>query len=141
MKADRIVVNKSKRQLLLFCNGEVIREYAVALGRNPVGAKEQEGDGKTPEGAYVITGRNAASRFHRSLRISYPDAADVERCRRQNIDPGGDIMIHGRPNGQPDPEDPYRPTDWTEGCVAVTNEEIEEIWSLVPDDTPIMLRP
>jgi murein L,D-transpeptidase YafK len=98
--ADRIVVNKSTRTLLLYSGSKVIRTYRVALGRTPGGPKLRQGDGKTPEGGYTISGRNANSAFHRSLCISYPDAADRERARRAGVDPGGDIMIHGLPNGQ-----------------------------------------
>jgi murein L,D-transpeptidase YafK len=140
-KADRLVVNKSKRELLLYRNGVVIRSYKIALGKQPVGAKVQKGDGKTPEGAYTIFGRNAASAYHRSLRISYPNAADQERAKRQGIDPGGDIMIHGLPNGQGFVGAAHRLFDWTDGCIAVTDAEIEEIWRLVPDGTPIRLNP
>ncbi|MEK7406722.1 MAG: L,D-transpeptidase family protein [Acidobacteriota bacterium] len=99
-RADRVVVNKSKRELLLYQSGKMIRSYRIALGRNPVGPKLRKGDRKTPEGAYTISGRNAASAYHRSLRISYPNFADRMRARRQGVDPGGDIMIHGLPNGR-----------------------------------------
>ncbi len=119
----------------------MIRSYKVALGRNPTGAKMQRGDSRTPEGAYTISGRNAASAFHRSLRISYPSAADRERAKRQGIDPGGDIMIHGLPNGQGYVGAGRRLIDWTDGCIAVTNSEIEEIWRLVSDGTPIQINP
>ena len=139
--ADKVVVNKSKRELLLLKRGVVIRTYRVALGRNPVGAKEREGDGKTPEGLYTIMGRNAKSVFHRSLRISYPSTLDRERARRVGVSPGGDLMIHGLPNGQGHIGAAHRATDWTEGCIAVTNEEIQEIWRLVPDGTPVQLNP
>ncbi len=140
-KADKLVVNKSRRELLLYRSGNVIRSYKVALGKNPVGPKMRQGDGRTPEGAYTITGRNAASAYHRSLRISYPSAADRERARRQGVDPGGDIMIHGLPNGQGFVGAAHRLVDWTDGCIAVTNAEIEEIWRLVPDGTPIQINP
>jgi murein L,D-transpeptidase YafK len=139
--ADKIVVNKSKRELLLLRVGTVFRTYRIALGRNPVGPKQQEGDGKTPEGSYSISGRNAKSSFHKSLRISYPNALDRERARRAGVKPGGDIMIHGLPNGQGHIGAAHRATDWTEGCIAVTNEEIEEIWLLVPDGTPVEINP
>jgi len=137
LTADHIVVNKSKRELLLLHDGRVIRRYAAGLGQSPVGPKEREGDGKTPEGSYTISGRNPASAYHLSLRISYPNAADIERARAAGVDPGGDIMIHGLPNGEGKTHG--RMTDWTLGCIAVTNEEIEEIWRLVPDGTPIQI--
>lgn len=140
-QADRLVVDKSKRELLLTRSGKVIRSYRIALGGNPVGPKLRKGDGKTPEGAYTISGRNAASAFHGSLRISYPNAADRIRARRQGVDPGGDIMIHGLPNGQGFVGAAHRLSDWTDGCIAVTDAEIEEIWRLAPDGTPIRINP
>ena len=139
--ADRVVVHKSKREMLLYRGDAVLRSYRVALGRNPAGAKQQQGDGRTPEGAYVIAGRNPKSKFHLSLRISYPSSADRERARRNGVDPGGDIMIHGLPNGRGDLGAAHRATDWTEGCIAVTDEEIEEIWRLVADGTPVEIYP
>jgi murein L,D-transpeptidase YafK len=139
--ADRLVVNKSRRELLLYRSEKVIRAYKVALGRNPVGPKLRKGDSKTPEGSYTISGRNTASAYHRSLRISYPSAADQVRARRQGIDPGGDIMIHGLPNGKGFVGTAHRLFDWTDGCIAVTDPEIEEIWRLVPDGTPIQINP
>lgn len=141
LKADRIVVNKAKREMLLYQNRAVLRAYKVALGRTPVGAKQQQGDGKTPEGAYTISGRNPKSSFHLSLRVSYPNTADRERARRAGVDPGGDIMIHGLPNGQGDAGADHILRDWTEGCVAVTNAEIEEIWRLVSDGVPVQINP
>lgn len=137
--ADRIVVNKSTRTLLLYSGSKVIRTHRVALGRTPEGTKLRQGDGKTPEGDYTISERNASSAFQKSLRISYPNAADRERARRAGVEPGGDIMIHGLPNGQGSTGPAHRLTDWTEGCIAVTNEEIEEIWRLVPNGTPIRI--
>jgi murein L,D-transpeptidase YafK len=133
---DRVIVNKAARELLLVSGEAVVRIYRVALGRNPVGHKQQQGDGRTPEGAYTICGRNPKSRFHLSLRISYPNNAD--RARAYPEDPGGDIMIHGLRNG--DAACPH-PEDWTEGCVAVTNAEMDEIWRLVPDGTAVQINP
>ena len=139
--ADRLVVNKSKRELLLYRSEKVIRAYKIALGKNPVGPKLGKGDSKTPEGSYTISGRNAASAYHRSLRVSYPNSADRVRSRRQGLDPGGDIMIHGLPNGQGFVGPAHRLIDWTDGCIAVTDAEIEEIWHLVQDGTPIQINP
>lgn len=138
---DRVIINKAKRELLLMHGGKVLKSYAVALGRNPVGPKTRQGDGKTPEGVYSISGRNAASAFHRSLRISYPNAADRAQARKLGVGPGGDIMIHGLPNGQGHIGKAHRLTDWTEGCIAVANAEIEEIWSLVRDGTKVEINP
>ena len=138
---DKVVVNKSKRELLLMSGKQVLKSYRVALGRNPVGPKKQQGDGKTPEGIYTISGRNAASAFHRALRVSYPNPADRARAKRAGVSPGGDIMIHGLPHGQGSIGAAHRLTDWTEGCVAVTNAEIEEIWRLVPDGTTVEINP
>jgi murein L,D-transpeptidase YafK len=140
-RADKLVVNKAKRELLLYGKGRLLRSYKIALGRAPVGPKLRKGDGKTPEGAYIISGRNGASAYHKSLRISYPNAADRERARRQRLDPGGDIMIHGLPNGQGYVGAAHRMIDWTDGCIAVTDSEIEEIWRLVPNGTRIQINP
>ena len=139
--ADRVVVRKAKRELVLIRDGKAVRTYTVALGRTPVGAKQRQGDGKTPEGDYTISGRNKQSSYHRSLRISYPNAADTERARRAGFSAGGDIMIHGLPNGLGKLGADHRKSDWTEGCIAVTDKEIEEIWRMVPDGTPIRIEP
>ncbi len=141
IRADAVVINKARRELVLMRAGKVMLTYRVALGRNPVGRKTRQGDGRTPEGAYVISGRNERSAFHRSLRISYPSAEDRTRARKLGVNPGGDIMIHGLPNGQGYMGRAHRLTDWTEGCSAVTNEEIEEIWKLVPNGTAIQINP
>ena len=134
VRADLILVSKKRRQLVLLRGEKVLRTYRIALGREPVGAKLQEGDGRTPEGRYTIDWRNPRSKYHLSLHISYPDAADGERARAAGVDPGGEIMIHGWKDGVGE-------GDWTEGCIAVRNEEMDEIWSLVPDGTPIVIEP
>ncbi len=136
---DRIVVEKSQRRMHLMSGDAVVRSYEIALGSAPEGDKQQEGDGKTPEGKYVIEGRNPASAFHLSLKISYPDASDRAAAAARNVSPGGDIFIHGAPNWWLLPGQP--PGDWTRGCIAVTKAEIEEIWRLVPDGTPVEIRP
>ena len=138
-RADRIVVNESKRELILYRNGNILRSYKVALSRNPTGPKRRKGDSRTPEGDYTISGRNAAGAYHKSLRVSYPNAVDRERARRDGVDAGGDIMIHGLPNGQGFIGASHRLIDWTDGCIAVTNAEIEEIWRLVPNGTPLRI--
>lgn len=140
---DRVLVDKSERQLQLLSGAAVVRSYGIALGFAPEGDKAQEGDGKTPEGRYVIAGRNPDSAFHLSLKISYPDAADRAAAAEQGVSPGGDIFIHGAPNWWALPGQPrdWMWVDWTRGCIAVTDAEIEEIWSLVRDGTPIEIRP
>jgi murein L,D-transpeptidase YafK len=140
-KADHVVIVKSERALTLLSKGKVLRVYKVALGGAPVGAKEQEGDHKTPEGHYVLDRRNAKSRFYKSIHVSYPDAEDKKQAAGRGVAPGGDIMIHGLPNGFGWLGDTHRVHDWTDGCVAVTNAEMDEIWDLVPDGTPVDIRP
>ncbi len=140
-KADRIVVVKSSHTMTLMANGRVLKVYKVALGRGSSGPKEREGDNKTPEGEYVIDQKNAKSRFHLALHVSYPNAVDKKRARRAGADPGGAIMIHGLPNGLGWLGPFQHNVDWTEGCIAVSNSEIEEIWRLVPVSTPIEIKP
>ncbi|HEX5041977.1 MAG TPA: L,D-transpeptidase family protein [Candidatus Polarisedimenticolaceae bacterium] len=139
--ADRILIEKAKRALTLFEKDKTLKTYQVALGREPVGAKRREGDGRTPEGIYIIAGRKPDSAFHRALRISYPNDADLVRARATGEPPGGDIMIHGLKNGLGWLGRLHTSSDWTEGCIAVTNEEIEEIWDAVPDGTPVEIVP
>ena len=140
-QADKIVVKKAERKLFLFKDGKQLREYGIALGFAPEGDKLQEGDGKTREGVYHISGRNPNSRFHLSLRVSYPDAKDRKEAAEKGVSPGGDIMVHGLPNKAPFLGSAHRLRDWTAGCIAVTNEEIEEIWSMVADGTTIEILP
>ena len=121
--------------------GQVIKSFKIALGGEPVGPKTRQGDHRTPEGIYVIDSRNAHSKFHRSLHISYPNAADRERARRLGVSPGGDIFIHGLPNGYGWIGAAHRARDWTDGCIAVTDPEIEEIWKLIDNGTPVEIRP
>jgi len=139
--ADQVIVVKSQRTLTLLSHGKVLRSYKVALGRSPVGAKEQQGDHKTPEGHYTIDRRNAKSRFYKSIHVSYPSEQDKQRASQRGISAGGDIMIHGLPNGFGWLGATHRTLDWTDGWVAVTNAEMDEIWELVPDGTPIEIRP
>ena len=133
-RADSIRVDKSERRMELLRDGKAIRRYKIRLGDAPAGHKRQQGDEKTPEGDYRISGRNPNSRFHLSLRVSYPNDADRRQARVRGVDPGGDIFIHGGSVA-------VYPSDWTDGCIAVTNEEIEEIWSLVPTGTAIRIDP
>ena len=122
-------------------NGRVLKTYRVQLGSHPIGAKEREGDGKTPEGIYRIDSRNANSHFHRALHVSYPNAADIARARRLGVSPGGAIMIHGMPNRWRLLGWAIQQTDWTAGCIAVSDEEIEEIWRMVRNGTIVEIRP
>lgn len=138
---DQVVVVKSTRTLTLLANSKTVRTYKVALGSEPVGAKEHEGDHKTPEGEYVLDRRNSKSRFYRSIHISYPNEQDRKRAAQAGVSPGGDIMVHGLPNGFGWLGATHREKDWTDGCVAVTDKEMDEIWDLVRDGTPIEIRP
>ncbi|MCA1440448.1 L,D-transpeptidase family protein [Ensifer sp. IC4062] len=137
--AKEVVVDKSERLLKLLRDGTVLGEYSVSLGGNPLGHKQREGDRRTPEGDYLIDWRNPNSSFHLSLHISYPDAADQARAAAAGESPGGDIMIHGLPNGWGFLGSLHLLLDWTNGCIAVTDKEMREIWSLVPDGTPIRI--
>lgn len=141
LAADRVVVIKSKKVMILLKDGKILKIYKVALGKNPFGQKIQEGDKKTPEGTYKIIGRNPNSKYHRSLILSYPNERDVDRAKELGVSPGNSIAIHGLPNELSDVGRLHRLLDWTDGCIAVTNEEIEEIWGLVPDGTEVEIRP
>jgi murein L,D-transpeptidase YafK len=139
--ADRIIMHKKERTMELMRAGQVIKTYKIALGGQPVGPKMRQGDHRTPEGVYVIDRRNAQSQFHRSLHISYPSASDRERARKVGVSPGGDIFIHGLPNGYGFIGSAHRARDWTDGCIAVTDQEIEEVWTLVDNGTLVEIRP
>jgi len=139
--ADSIVVEKGQHRLSLYRQGTLLRTYLVALGQQPVGDKVRIGDKRTPEGLFHIEARNAQSRYHRALRISYPDAAHRARARSLGVSAGGDIMIHGLPSRQAWVGARHRDFDWTEGCIAVTNQEIDEIFTAVPVGTPILIKP
>ena len=141
LPADKILIEKGKRKMTLFSNGKVLRTYKIALGGNPNGPKERQGDNKTPEGIYFIDSRNMDSRYHLSLHISYPNEKDRKRARELGVSPGGNIMIHGIKNGYAWIGDHHAGFDWTNGCIAVTDEEIEEIERLVPDGTMVEIRP
>jgi len=141
MHADRVVVLKKERTLQLLDHGRVIKTYKVALGGDPVGPKKRQGDHKTPEGIYVLDSRNAHSQFYRSIHISYPNAHDRSEARKHGVSPGGDVFVHGLPNGYGAVGAAHRLKDWTDGCIAVTDEEMDEIWKAVADGTPIEIRP
>ncbi|BBO92035.1 transpeptidase [Desulfosarcina ovata subsp. ovata] len=138
---DKILIEKKRRRLTLISKGEVIKTYRIALGGNPIGPKEREGDNKTPEGNYTIESRNRHSGYHLSLRISYPNERDKKHAKELGVSPGGDIMIHGVKDGLSWVGEFHTEIDWTQGCIAVTNKEIEEIARLVPDGTPVEIRP
>jgi murein L,D-transpeptidase YafK len=140
-KADRIVIVKSTRTMTLMNGGKVLKTYKVALSAHPIGGKERLGDDKTPEGLYAVDWKNAQSKFHLALHVSYPNAADRERARKLGVNPGGEIEIHGIGAKYGYLGALHRQVDWTAGCIAVTNEEIDEIWKLVAVGTPIEIRP
>lgn len=121
--------------------GNPFKTYKVALGGNPVGAKTRQGDHKTPEGVYTLDFRNASSHYYKSIHISYPNGRDRENARRNKVSPGGDVFVHGLPNGYGAVGAAHRLKDWTDGCIAVTDAEIDEIWKLGPDGTPIEIKP
>lgn len=137
--ADSLVVFKSGRKMLLYNDNILLKSYNISLGDNPVGHKEKEGDEKTPEGLYMINGRNPNSKYHLSLRISYPNELDKMNALANGYSPGGDIMIHGLPNTTGFLEGYFINRDWTNGCIAVNDKEIEELWNAVKDGTPILI--
>ncbi|MFZ1985929.1 MAG: L,D-transpeptidase family protein [Desulfatitalea sp.] len=139
--ADKILIEKNERRLTLISKGKVLRSYKIALGGDPNGPKERQGDNKTPEGTYVIDSRNKNSRYHLSIHISYPNERDKKRAKELGVSPGGDIMIHGIKNGFALVGDLHTEFDWTKGCIAVTDEEIEEIDKLAPNGTIVEIRP
>lgn len=138
---DLVVVEKAAHRMTLFHHGRLQQVYIVALGRGGAGPKAIAGDNKVPEGIYRIVGRNPNSAFHLSLRIGYPTIEQARDARHNGLDPGGDVMIHGIRNGLGWIGNLHRQTDWTRGCIAVTDGEIEAIWRTVPDGTPIIIKP
>lgn len=140
-QVDLVVIYKRDRLLQLKRNGQVVRNFNIALGGQPEGHKRIEGDGRTPEGVYTLDWRNSKSQFYRSMHVSYPREEDVETAKRWGELPGGLIMIHGLPNGKQAQEIGHPRNDWTNGCIAVTNDQMDEIWSLVDDGTTIIIFP
>jgi len=142
-RADLVLVKKSTNKMYLIDDGEVMKEYKVSLGQNPIGDKVQRGDLRTPEGRYLLDYKNENSKFYRSLNISYPNEYDVAEATARGVDPGDAIVIHGLPNGVRDSDikGEMYPLNWTEGCIAVRNKEMDEIWQLVDVNTPIEIRP
>ncbi len=140
-KADKILVEKSKRKLYLLRRDTIIATYSISLGEHPKGHKTQEGDEKTPEGKYTIDYRNSKSSYHLSLHISYPNQVDKDQAAKRGVSPGGDIMIHGLPKKWAKLGKGHLLHNWTDGCIAVTNEEIDEIWKAVDNGIVIEIRP
>lgn len=140
-RADQVLVLKSERLLHLMRDGQVLRSYTVSLGGRPAGHKLQEGDLRTPEGDYFLDWRNPTSDFYMSIHISYPNNRDIQKARAAGRDPGGMIMIHGLPNDSPPTTTDYLNEDWTDGCIAVSNQAMIDIWLSVDDNTPITILP
>ncbi|CAN7271956.1 L,D-transpeptidase family protein [Aminobacter sp. LjRoot7] len=140
-EVDLVRVDKSERRLELLSGDKVVRSYAMALGANPLGHKAREGDERTPEGRYVLDWRNPVSGYYRSIHISYPNADDVAAAKRAGVEPGGMIMIHGQPNGYGWWSWLMQMFDWTNGCIAVTDEDMAEVWQMVANGTPIEINP
>lgn len=138
---DRVIVRKEARVLALYQGSRLVRTYSIALGRHPLGDKQQEGDGRTPEGAYVLDYRNPNSAFHKSFHISYPGPDDVAAANARGVSAGSMIMVHGIRNGLGFVGRFHRLFDWTDGCIAVSNQDIDEIWRVVPVGTPIVIEP
>ena len=139
--ADKVIIEKAARQLHLLQSGQIFRTFTIALGMVPVGDKAQEGDFKTPEGSYILDARNPNSEFFLSIHVSYPNAEDRREARAKGVDPGGAIMIHGQPNEPTRSEAYYRTQDWTNGCIAVSNSDMIDIWLMTGENTPIEIRP
>ncbi len=139
--ADKVLIEKSARKLHLIIKGQTFRTFDIALGIRPVGGKQREGDFKTPEGNYRLDMRNAKSEYFLSIHVSYPSYQDVRDARAQGVAPGGAIMIHGQPNVPSKSETYYRTQDWTNGCIAVSNSDMIDIWLMTANDTPIEIRP
>ena len=139
--ADKVLIEKKERRLTLLSKGEVIKTYKIALGGDPVGPKVMQGDNKTPEGVYIIDSRNNNSDYHLSLHISYPNEIDKKRAKELGVSPGGNIMIHGIKNGLGWVGASHAEVDWTKGCIAVTDKEMEEIFRLVPNGTIVVIMP
>jgi murein L,D-transpeptidase YafK len=138
---DHVVVYKHERRLVLLSQGREVRSYRVALGAEPRGPKMRQGDHRTPEGSYVLDSRNPNSHFYKAFHISYPNSKDVAAAKKFGVSPGGDIMLHGLPKQYAFVGKAHALHDWTDGCIAVSNEELDEIWSLVRVGTPIEIKP
>jgi murein L,D-transpeptidase YafK len=137
---DQVIVHKAQRRLLLMHGGEIVRSYPVKLGLMPSGQKDRAGDNKTPEGSYQLGRRNPQSDYFLSIDVSYPNQSDLERARQHHWDPGGAIEIHGQPI-HPSHDSNYYSHDWTDGCIAVANADMAEIWTLIPENVSIEITP
>ena len=140
MLAGKVVVMKEEKRLVLMCRGEILKSYKVSVGRNP-GRKVRRGDNRTPEGLYTIDRRNPKSKYYKALHISYPNASDVDTARKFGASPGGEVLIHGLPKGFEDLGASHTVRNWTKGCIAVSNAEMDEIWRLVPDGVAVHIIP
>jgi len=138
---DQVIVYKHERRLVLLAHGKELRSYHVALGGEPSGPKIQQGDHRTPEGSYALDSRNSNSRFYKAFHISYPGPKDVASAKKLGVTPGGDIMLHGLPKEYAWVGKAQALHDWTDGCIAVSNDEMDEIWRLVRVGTPIEIKP
>lgn len=138
---DHLVVHKTERRMLLLHGTTVVRSYKIALGLNPIGQKERAGDYRTPEGRYYLNRRNPRSEYFLSIQVSYPNDTDMKRARKNHWDTGGSIMIHGLPNQLKREPKYYEITDWTDGCIALSNADMVEVWLLTPDNVPIDILP
>lgn len=140
-QVDKVLVLKSERRLHLISRGETLKSYHVSLGKRPAGHKLREGDKRTPEGFYWIDWRKTSDKFNLSMHISYPNIRDLARARREGVEPGGMIMLHGTPVDEHYPEWYFHSLDWTDGCIALSNADMQEVWELVDDGTLIEIRP
>ena len=140
-RIDKVLVLKSERRLQLISDGAPLKTYRISLGKQPKGAKEREGDKRTPEGFYWLDWRKISDRYNLAIHVSYPNVSDSAKARRDNVPPGGMIMIHGTPDTEDNPEELFHTLDWTEGCIAMRNVDMREVWGLVQDGTMIEIRP
>jgi murein L,D-transpeptidase YafK len=139
--ADLVLVEKSKSRLYLMREGEAFASFRVAFGSNPKGHKQEQGDGRTPEGRYILDYKNAGSAFYKSIHISYPNAKDRQEARKRGVDPGGDIMIHGQKNGYGRLSILVQRFNWTNGCIALSDRDMDAVWDAVKPGTPIEIKP
>ena len=140
-KADAVLVDKSEKRLYLMQNGQIFRSFPVTFGAEPRGHKQQQGDERTPEGRYTLDYKNASSKYYKSIHISYPNAKDRANARKRGVDPGGDIMLHGQPNGWGWASPVLQLFKWTDGCIALSNRYMDQVWEAVDTGTPIEIRP